>query len=43
MQFKKFDEKKMQELLPDYIFDRLNNQDKLDFEYNLPQYPEVSK
>eukprot|EP00825_Cyclidium_porcatum_P016088 TRINITY_DN19248_c0_g1_i1.p2 TRINITY_DN19248_c0_g1~~TRINITY_DN19248_c0_g1_i1.p2 ORF type:complete len:262 (+),score=31.41 TRINITY_DN19248_c0_g1_i1:595-1380(+) len=41
MQFKKFDEKKMQELLPDYIFDRLNNQDKLDFEYNLPQYPEV--
>jgi hypothetical protein len=41
MQFNKFDDNKMQELLPDYIFDRLNQQEKLEFEYNLPQFPDV--
>jgi hypothetical protein len=41
MKFNKFDDKKMQELLPDYIFNRLNNQDKLDFEFNLPLFPEI--
>ncbi len=33
--------KQMQELLPDYVFDRINEDDKLVFEQSLPSYPEI--
>ena len=39
----KLNEKQMQEFLPDYVFGRLNESDKTNFEQNLPNFPEIQK
>lgn len=35
--------KKMQELLPEYVFGSLDDNDKLNFEQSLPMYPDLEK
>lgn len=40
---KYFDNKTMQEMLPDYVFDRLSSEDAKRFEDSLPLYPELVK
>ncbi len=39
--FRKLSEKEMQEMLPDYVFNRIDTESRLLFEQNLPQYPEM--
>ncbi len=43
MNYIKFNYNEMLERVPDYIFDRLNSDEKILFEKNLPEFPEVIK
>ena len=40
---KKLDIKQMQELLPDYVFGKLDEESKANFEANLSEFPEIQK
>ena len=38
-----FSRKEMEERLPDYVFDRLGDEERIQFEKSLPNYPDIIK